>query len=129
MDVSKYAAIKRWLLDESMRIEKIKRPEYTIEDLDVLANFKRVGDALGVTPHVAAGIYARKHEDALARIARNPRAETAEPVIGRFADRLNYLSLQLALLIEEGYVTLPPAYSTQEPIQRDLPWEDTNGRK
>lgn len=127
MDVSKYDAIKRWLIDESMRIEKQKRPEYTIEDRDVLANFKRVGNALGVTPHVTAGVYARKHEDALARIARNPMAETAEPVIGRFADRLNYLSLQLALLIEEGYVTLPSAYETEGPVQLKLPLEDTNG--
>ncbi len=124
MDVSRYDAIKQWLIDESMRVEREKRPEYTIEDADVLANFKRVGDAMGITPHLVAGVYARKHEDALARIARNPAAETAEPVIGRFADRLNYLTLQLALLIEEGYVTLPEGPETG-PKQLTLPFEET----
>jgi hypothetical protein len=126
MDVSKYDAIKRWLIAESMRVEKAKRPEYTIEDADVLANFKRVGEAMGISPHLVAGVYARKHEDALARIARNPKAETSEPVIGRFADRLNYLSLQLALLIEAGYVTLPDAYCEGDvlPCQLELPFGD-----
>lgn len=124
MDLKTYQRAKRWLIDESNRIEDAKRPEYTIENADVLANFKRVGEAIGITPHVTAAVYARKHEDAIARIARSPMASTAEPVIGRFADRLNYLALQLALLIEEGYVTLPEGPETG-PEQLILPFEET----
>lgn len=122
MDLETYTRVKRWLLEESDRIERSKRPEYTIENRDVLANFKRVGEALGVGPHLTAAVYARKHEDALARLARNPAAETAEPPIGRFADRLNYLALQLALLVEEGYVTLPEGLDS---TQLTLPLEGT----
>lgn len=121
MNIDTYEACKRWLIEESNRIERSKRPEYTIENEDVLANFKRVGDALGIGPHLTAAIYARKHEDALARIARNPQAKCSEPIIGRFADRLNYLSLQLALLVEAGYVTLPDGYDVG---QLKLPLED-----
>lgn len=124
MDIETYRRCKRWLIEESDGIENAKRPEYTIENADVLANFKRVGEAIGVTPHVTAAVYARKHEDAIARIARNPMASTAEPVIGRFADRLNYLALQLALLVEAGYVTLPEGPETG-PKQLTLPFEES----
>jgi hypothetical protein len=124
MNIETYERAKRWLIEESDRIERSKRPEYTIENADVLSNFKRVGEAIGVSPHVTAAVYARKHEDAIARIARNPMAETSEPVIGRFADRFNYLALQLALLIEEGYVTLPEGPETG-PEQLTLPFEES----
>ncbi len=125
MNIETYERAKRWLIEESDRIERSKRPEYTIENADVLANFKRVGEAIGVSPHVTAAVYARKHEDAIARIARSPMASTSEPVIGRFADRFNYLALQLALLIEEGYVTLPEGPETG-PEQLNLPFEETS---
>ena len=121
MNIETYEACKRWLIEESNRIERSKRPEYTIENKDVLSNFKRVGEALGIGPHITAAVYARKHEDAIARIASNPEAECSEPLIGRFADRLNYLSLQLALLVEAGYVKLPDGH---EMGQLKLPLED-----
>ena len=117
MTLPEYRRVRQYLLDTANAVEVAKRPDYTIDDPDVLINFKRVADRTGITPEQALQTYALKHEDAITRIMRNPMASFSEPAILRFADRLNYLSLGLALLVERGAVVLPAAET-----QLDLPF-------
>lgn len=119
MTLREYQRARKFLLDTADAVETAKRPDYTIEHEDVLINFKRVADRAGITPEQALLTYALKHEDAISRIMRNPMASFSEPPILRFADRLNYLSLGLALLVERGTVQLP-----EESQQMDLPFGD-----
>lgn len=107
MDLKTFEKVERWLLGEAKRISNLKRPDYTIGSQDVLANFKRVSESTHTTSLVVSAIYGKKHEDALMNALANPQQKASEPIIGRFADRLNYLVLQLALLVDEGYVQLP----------------------
>lgn len=121
MNLSDYSKVRAHLIGVADAVEASKRPDYTIESVDVLANFKRVAERAGLSPEQALLVYALKHEDAISRIMRNPMASFSEPAILRFADRLNYLSLGLALLVERGAVDVP---GVGEPEQMEL---DFNG--
>lgn len=102
MTQKEYDALKDLFVKEALAVETAKRPDYTIGDADVLANFKRVGERLGLTPEQALLVYALKHEDAITKIMRNPTAPTSEPILYRFIDRFNYLTLGLGLLVDRG---------------------------
>ena len=89
------------LLDLAKRIEESKRPGYTQDSPDVLANFKKAGEMTGCTPMQAWGAYFYKHVAAILSYAKDPDIEQAEPLDGRFADAINYLKLGFHMLREE----------------------------
>lgn len=88
------------LHSEAHRITTEKRPAYTIGSEDVLKNFKRVADRLGLTPMQVWGVYFLKHVDSLTAYAKDKDIPQAEAMIGRFADAMNYLDLGYALMKE-----------------------------
>lgn len=88
------------LLAYAQGIQTSKRPGYTAGSEDVLKNFKRVGDRLGVSPEVAWGVYFLKHVDAITTAMTQPALPVSEELKGRFADAINYLLLGYGLFME-----------------------------
>lgn len=78
-----------------------KRPDYTRENTDVLANFKETADFCGITPLQAWLVHFYKQFSAVARYVKTPTATPSESIDSRFADLRNYLQLGYALHKEE----------------------------
>jgi hypothetical protein len=93
---------RRDLLVEAAKIEAAKRPAYTVGSDDVLANFKRVALRADIHPWQAWAVYFLKHVDALLTAATRADLPQAEPLVGRFADAINYLKLGAALAADES---------------------------
>lgn len=89
------------LLNLAQEIEEAKRPAYTQDSPDVLANFKKAAEMTGVTPMQAWGAYFYKHVAAILSYAKNPDIDQAEPLDSRFADAINYLKLGYHMVKEE----------------------------
>ena len=88
------------LLDLARSIEESKRPGYTLDSPDVLANFKKAGEMTGCTPMQAWGAYFYKHVAAILSYAKDENIEQAEPLSSRFADAINYLKLGYHMIKE-----------------------------
>jgi hypothetical protein len=101
MDRARYERVRDNLLATAADIEKAKRGPYTVGDLDVLRNFKAVGERVGRPPKEIALTYLLKHIDSICTIVRRPDVDDPEPMLTRFADVLNYVKLLFALLVEE----------------------------
>ncbi len=82
-------------------ILKVKGHDYSGE-VDRVANFKRVGENLGITSATALAVYMHKHWDSIMTFVREGKVQS-EPIVGRLDDMHNYLYL-LEGLIEEGKV-------------------------
>lgn len=67
---------------------------------DVLANFKRNADRLGLEPQQVLGVYMNKHLDAIFTYIREGEVHS-EPIEGRIHDAINYLLLLLAMVREQ----------------------------
>jgi len=89
------------LLTLAQEIEESKRPGYTQDSPDVLANFKKAAEMVGTTPMQAWSIYFYKHVAAIMTYAKNPNIQQGEALDGRFADAINYLKLGFHMLREE----------------------------
>ena len=89
------------LLHIAHKIEEAKRPGYTLDSPDVLANFKKAAEMTGCTPMQAWGAYFYKHVAAILSYAKEEDIEQAEPLSGRFADALNYLKLGYHMVKED----------------------------
>lgn len=107
MTLSDYNAMRQRILALADEVQSAKRPDYTIENADVLHNFKSVGSRLGLSPTQVSRVYAMKHEDAITRMCLNPGGVFSEPPALRVADRINYATLELALLIDAGVEVWP----------------------
>ena len=102
MNQSEYDAFKKTLTDFSDTVESEKRPAYTMGSDDVLSNFKRVGEEAGIPASKVALIYFLKHKDSISAYVKDREAiSQSEPMMGRFADARNYLTLMAACLAEE----------------------------
>lgn len=100
MNLAEYDALRQRILGLADAIQNAKRPDYTVENIDVLHNFKSVGERLGLSPLAVGRVYALKHEDAITRMQLYPDAAFSEPPAARVADRINYAILEFALLQE-----------------------------
>lgn len=101
MDIKMYQGFAWQLLELAEKIESSKRPAYTLDNVDVLHNFKGVAERLGLTPLQVWGVYFLKHIDAITSYAKSDTIPQAEPLDGRFADAINYLKLGYALVKED----------------------------
>ena len=70
-------------------ILKVKGHDYSGE-VDRVANFKRVGGNLGITPATALAVYMHKHWDSIMTFVREGKVQS-EPIVGRLDDMHNYL--------------------------------------
>jgi|TARA_R110000744_G_scaffold212334_1_gene331318 hypothetical protein len=89
------------LLTLAQEIEESKRPGYTQDSPDVLANFKKAAEMAGTTPMQAWSIYFYKHVAAIMTYAKDPDIQQGEALDGRFADAINYLKLGFHMFREE----------------------------
>lgn len=120
-----YDALRHSLLQYADNIQTAKRPGYTTGSEDVLANFKRVADRIGLSPGQAWAVYFLKHIDAITSIMTKPHLPVSEEPRGRFADAINYLQLGYALLEEDAFekTAFSVGYNGPEPpliTDRDL---------
>ena len=75
--------------------------EYAHRDADVHANFKRVGEALGLDPKLVLLVYLLKHMDGISAYCQGHKSQR-EDVRGRITDAKVYLSLLWAMVEEEN---------------------------
>ena len=102
MNQGVYDNVRSSLLAAAEGIQNAKRPGYTVQSPDILANFHAVADRAGMTARQAWLVYFLKHVDALSTWARFPEAPQAEGIEGRFADVINYCQLGFAIEVEEA---------------------------
>lgn len=104
MNLEGYNRTSQELLAFASDIEKSKRPGYTMDNEDVLHNFKRDASILGVTPYIVISVHLMKQFFAILRFLKNPKAYQAESFESRLADMINYCKLAYALFHdEEGF--------------------------
>ena len=81
-----------------------KGPEYTMQDNDVLNNFKSTAKKLNVDLLVVWYAYCDKQISSVAAHVSNHDLNKAEPMISRFGDIINYAKLGFALFRERDDV-------------------------
>jgi hypothetical protein len=77
-----------------------KGPEYTQQDIDILANFKNTSDRLNTSSLKIWGAYFDKQITSVYAHLNNANLKKAESIESRFADIINYCHLGLALFKE-----------------------------
>ena len=92
--------MKKDMLEYAEDVAKDKRVEYTGASEDILTNFKRIADRLGISPLQVWAVYFNKHVDSVNTFTKGTD-KISEPMESRFADMLNYLFLGMALIIEQ----------------------------
>jgi hypothetical protein len=90
------------LYNHAMSIRKAKQPEYTLENADILHNFKESAKRAGVTPLQVWSIFFDKQLSSVQAHIKNPDLKPAEPLSSRFADLYNYLLLGYCLFQEKN---------------------------
>lgn len=95
-----FETVSKHLTDKAQAIMDAKQPEYTLDSVDVLANFKKEAEENGITPLQVWGVYFGKHVASIKAFVKDPNRTLSEPIDGRFADTLNYLKLGYALASE-----------------------------
>jgi|TARA_Y100000114_G_scaffold72660_1_gene66594 hypothetical protein len=100
MKTDKFNAIVNELDSYAQETMNKKGPEYTMQDSDVLNNFKSTAKKLGVDPLVIWYAYFDKQISSVAAHVSNHDLNKAEPMISRFGDIINYAKLGYALFIE-----------------------------
>ena len=91
-------------LDKRCRdIHADRNPQYATER-DVLDNFKREAEDLGLTKFQILSVYKNKHGRAI-RNAIKKRPSEPGNILENIADEMNYLRFLAALLIETGQIS------------------------
>ena len=90
------------LYNHAMSIREAKQPEYTLESVDILNNFKESARRAGVTPLQVWSIFFDKQLTSIQAHIKNPDLKPAEPLSSRFADLYNYLLLGYCLFQEKN---------------------------
>lgn len=80
-------------------LNQSKGPAYAGSD-DALANFKRIGERLGIDPVQVGVVYLMKHVDSLVSYAAGNRTDT-EPLEMRVVDIRLYSALISALVMDK----------------------------
>lgn len=91
--------------DKLQALTRTKGKEYARDDDDKLANFKRLGKSLNLSPEAVLFVYLSKHLDAITYYVSgqkwsSPRDESSEPIEGRIDDAILYLILLKGLLAD-----------------------------
>lgn len=106
MDRNELKLIVMGRLDACQELLKTKGAAYT-GSVDVLANFKRNANALGLSKYQVWAVYANKHLDAVNTAIKGVTSEQpiprdkSEGLPGRITDVINYFLLLEALLSED----------------------------
>jgi hypothetical protein len=95
-----FNAVVSILRVEAEDIRRKKQPEYTLENTDILNNFKQSAIRAGVDPMQVWSIFFDKQLSSIQAHIKNPNLVKAEPLDSRWADLYNYLLLGFALYKE-----------------------------
>jgi hypothetical protein len=101
MTIKEFDALVATLLSRAEAVRNAKRPSYTVNSTDVLANFKRVGLRLALDPHKVLSVYQLKQMDGVDTRHTFPEIPASEPDLDRYADIINYALLDFAMLVEK----------------------------
>ncbi len=101
MTRDQFVELRSKLIEEEDFITKTKGKDYTKSSEDCLANFKE-GAQLGLTPLQTAGMFAKKHIDAIYNYIKTNGQSESEPIRERVKDARNYLIFILALIEEKN---------------------------
>lgn len=92
-------------VDSLYQLSRLKGGEYS-GDSDILANFRRNGQALGLPMETIWAVYAAKHWDAVTQYIKDLQTgvtrERLEPIAGRLDDLILYCILFKAMLDERA---------------------------
>jgi len=113
MTLKEFLDVKKELLEYADEVAAPKREEYTGQSEDVLNNFKRIANRLGLTPLQVWAVYFNKHVDSVNTFIKGTDS-VSESMGSRFADMLNYLFLGISLIIEEEELKLPSQSPKEE---------------
>jgi len=97
-----FNAIVSILRVEAQDIRRLKQPEYTLENTDILNNFKQSAIRAGVDPMQVWSIFFDKQLSSIQAHIKNPNLKQAEPLDSRWHDLYNYLLLGFALYKESS---------------------------
>jgi len=99
MNIAEFDLLLEELTREEYEVLKAKGQDYTRDDPDRLANFKRIARDIGCSPLLVWYVYFTKHIDAIASFVKTGKVES-EGLRGRFIDARNYLALGYALYLD-----------------------------
>ena len=100
MTQTEFDKLVKQLNDYSFDIMLSKRPEYTNEDTDVLANFKSTAERLETSEMKVWATFFEKQIQSIYAHLKNANLKKSEPIHSRFADVINYCYLGYALFVE-----------------------------
>ena len=131
MQRDEFEKLRNDVLAEAFGISSQKRKGYAGDDRgqDVLANFKRVAERIGITKYQALDVYFMKHVDSLNNaIKQNPYApvDPSEHMRGRIIDTINY-ALLLAALLEEDRLLRQETEDDEEIEEIPSPYGRSSG--
>jgi len=98
MTKDEYQRLRVDLLQLAESIMNTKQPEYTMNNTDILNNFKTTAEALQIAPIQVWAVFLHKHIQSILTHAQNEETIESEPIKTRYADAINYLTLGMALL-------------------------------
>ncbi len=101
MNTADAEAILEAFTEARLSLRRTKGASYAGKQ-DVLANFKRTGERLGISPMKVLGIFMLKHVDSLcSSIASGDHSDCGgESMESRWADLINYAELGVLLMKE-----------------------------
>ena len=106
MNVDRFYEVRAAFNEECERLLGSKGHAYTRGTVDKHSNFRRTGDAIGLTPAQVLYIFMHKHWDAVTtwlKDGADPSGNVGgESIRGRLADLRNYVDLLYTLSVEEG---------------------------
>jgi hypothetical protein len=105
MNHEKFKLVIAETFDTINQLTASKGVEYSNSD-DQLANFKRLGLELGLSPEAVNLVYLTKHLDSIKNFVRKGGIQpSSEPIQGRIDDAILYLILLKSLIIEGEQAT------------------------
>ena len=102
MNTNEREQVAKDIFQKCLKLMEGKGKEYS-GNVDILSNFKRNADNLGLTKYQVLMIYMAKHFDSvLSEIKKHPEFPTdaSEPFESRITDLINYLILLQCLRLE-----------------------------
>lgn len=102
-------------------IVDLKRPDYTEDSKDVLANFKRQAEEIDISALKVWYVFFRKHVAAIASFCKDPDRKASEPIMGRVCDAMNYLELLMGLVQERNEIKMKEGEDISPPKPQNAP--------
>ena len=137
MNQKEFDASTNRIIDLCYKVMASKGAAYTIGSVDRLANFKRVSQAVGITPLQVWATFFEKQVSAVMHYVNDPRGPQSEPIESRIVDIISYAFLGWGLIQEEEFKNMnqcamempkPPWAKTAPAWAKTAPVEDNSSK-